>query len=545
MLNKDTLSIFRTLTKGCNFKPDKKLNSEKRKRKLSDSEIKIEIKQEKIEDVEETEYAQDSRDNANNSIALLSSMGYSEDTGKKPKKQKIFDEAKQIALEQEKINEYRNKQNIKIIGRHVPDPVKSFTDMDLKTKIFENLRLCGYSEPTPIQQQAIPIMMAGRQIMALAPTGSGKTLCFLLPILKALKKPKKIGFRAVILCPTRELAKQTQRIALRVTEGLGFHIHIMSNINRAIKQYGEKTSGKYDILITTPNRLCFLLKKSPPAINLSNVEWLVADEADKYFEDSTNGFQDQFQTIYNACSLDKRKIAFFAATYTPKAVKWCVHNMKGLIRVTVGTRNSAVDLVDQKLVFVGGEAGKLLEFRNMIHTGFEPPVLIFVQSKERAEELHKELMFDNLHIGVIHGDLNQDERDTAIRKFREGEIWVLICTELMSRGIDFKGVNLVLNWDLPQTTISYIHRVGRAGRAGRRGKAITFYTQEDLEFIGPIGFIIKESGSEVPDFILKLKKPNKKKKKHLRVSVPKREQISTTPKYKPKKERFKKKNKTK
>jgi ATP-dependent RNA helicase DDX52/ROK1 len=141
--------------------------------------------------------------------------------------------------------------------------------------------------------------------------------------------------------------------------------------------------------------------------------------------------------------------------------------------------NAAVDSVEQELLFVGSESGKLLAIRDLMRKGLQPPVLVFVQSKDRAQQLFRELIYDGLNVDVIHSDRSQQERDNIVKQFREGKIWILICTELMGRGIDFKGVNLVVNYDFPQSAISYIHRIGRAGRAGRKGKAITFFTVDD------------------------------------------------------------------
>lgn len=176
-------------------------------------------------------------------------------------------------------------------GSNPPDALETFDEMKTKyginSQVFDNLFSCGYNIPTPIQMQAIPIMASvcvrkfhlninllslicpqGRSLMACAQTGSGKTSAFLLPIIRDLKKPKTRGFRAVILCPTRELAKQTQRECLRLVEGLGLRVHILSKVNQADSRYGEKSNKKFDILITTPNRVCYLLNQKPVVLDL-------------------------------------------------------------------------------------------------------------------------------------------------------------------------------------------------------------------------------------------------------------------------------------
>ena len=142
---------------------------------------------------------------------------------------------------------------------------------------------------------------------------------------------------------------------------------------------------------------------------------------------------------------------------------------------------------------MGKEDGKLSTLRQVIGEGFEPPMLIFVQSKERAKELFHELLYDGVNVNVIHSDKKKEERDEIIKQFRIGKIWVLICTDLMSRGIDFKTVSYVVNYDFPQSVVSYIHRIGRTGRAGKKGMALTLYTDEDCEFLRSIANLMKKS----------------------------------------------------
>lgn len=163
--------------------------------------------------------------------------------------------------------------HIHISGQKPPNPIKEFEELTESYKVsprmVENLVNCGYVSPTPIQMQTMSAMLTGRNVLACAPTGSGKTAAFLVPIIRDLKWPKKEGFRALILCPTRELAKQTQRECMRLTDGIDFRIHIISKVKQAELKYGKESSKKYDILITTPNRVCYLLNLDPPLLDLS------------------------------------------------------------------------------------------------------------------------------------------------------------------------------------------------------------------------------------------------------------------------------------
>ncbi|KDR12154.1 hypothetical protein L798_13909, partial [Zootermopsis nevadensis] len=433
------------------------------------------------------------------------------------------------------ISQLRNRYHISVIGRSVPPLIEDFNKLQevfkLSSSLIQNLQTAGYTVPTPIQMQAVPIMLQSRQVLACAPTGSGKTAAFLIPIIHHLVGPRKLGFRAVIVSPTRELASQTYRECVRLSEGTGLRSHIISKASQAVNKFGPQSSKKFDILVTTPNRMVYLLQQEPPALSLNNVEWLIVDESDKLFEAGPKGFRDQLAVIYKACDSSNVKRAMFSATYTVDVARWARKNLRGLISVTVGHRNAASDNVDQKLLFVGSEAGKMVALRELVQKGLTPPVLIFVQTKERAKELFSELIYDGINVDVIHADRTQLQRDNVVRSFRGGQVWVLICTELMGRGIDFKGVSLVINYDFPPSAISYIHRIGRTGRAGRPGKAVTFFTEDDTVNLRSIAHMLRESGCEVPEYMLTMKKASKRARRKLESHAPYRESISSVPAY--------------
>ncbi|KAK7130807.1 hypothetical protein R3I94_016071 [Phoxinus phoxinus] len=436
-------------------------------------------------------------------------------------------------LHQETVNRVRNQNRINVHGTDIPEPVTTFEELqkeyNLDPRVVQNIKTAGFQTPTPIQMQAIPLMMHKREILACAPTGSGKTMAFCLPLLAHLRQPLNKGFRALIISPTRELATQTHRELLKLSEGVGFRVHMINKGVDAVKKYGPKSAKKFDILVTTPNRLIYLLNQDPPAINLSCVEWLVVDESDKLFEDGKRGFREQLATIFLACSSPKICRVFFSATFATDVEKWCKLNLDNLVSVNIGPRNSAVDTVEQQLLFVGSENGKLLAMRNLIKQGFLPPVLIFVQSIDRARELFHELVYEGINVDVVHADRTQQQRDNVVSSFRSGKIWVLICTALLARGIDFKGINLVVNYDFPSTAVDYIHRIGRTGRAGHKGKAITFFTEDDKPLLRSIATVIKKAGCPVPDYMIGLKKIKRKLKRQLVTKPPRRSTIRTTP----------------
>ncbi|KOX78487.1 putative ATP-dependent RNA helicase DDX52 [Melipona quadrifasciata] len=519
----DAYELFRKLSTGVKFdkkrfqvdakrfqlvnrQPENELNDKK-----LDTEVFNSINHSTLREKRKHDDIEKETNNVNEPI-LLEGMPVSKNQNKRCKVS--LTEEKRLKLEKEKTNQLRNQHRISVTGNRIPKPITEFTELSMtygvSSKLINNIINCGYKCPTPIQMQAIPAMLQGRQILACAPTGSGKTAAFLVPIIHHLGGPKKKGFRAVILSPTRELAKQTYRECLRLSEGYDFRVHIISKINQALNKYGPKSSQKFDILITTPKRLIYLLTQDPPAISFSNVEWLIVDEVDKLFEDGTRCFRNQLETILKSCTNENLHKGMFSATNTSVVSKWCRHNLKEILFKRYYT---------YLLIYI------LITFKGVL-----PPVLIFVQSKERAQELFNELIYDGVNVDVIHADRTQMQRDSVVRCFREGKIWFLICTELMARGIDFKGVNLVINYDFPPSAISYVHRIGRTGRAGHRGKAITFFTEQDTINLRSIATIMRESGCNVPDYMLSMKKYNKKRKQEHKTPV--RAKISTVPTFK-------------
>ncbi|XP_014669170.1 PREDICTED: probable ATP-dependent RNA helicase DDX52 [Priapulus caudatus] len=434
-------------------------------------------------------------------------------------------------IHREEVNALRNRHKIHVQGTDLPEPVESFsqlqTEYQLLPQLVENIVAVGYVDPTPIQMQAVTVMMHRRELLACAPTGSGKTAAFILPALTHLKKPGRMGFRVVVVSPTRELAKQTYREFQRLATGTGFHICMIGKSDVAKQKFGPKSPQKFDILVTTPNRLIHLLQLTPPGVSMKNVEWLIVDECDKLFEAGKQGFRDQLAVIYKACDSSHVRRAMFSATYTYEVEQWCKLNLDNVVTICVGGRNSATMSVKQELLYVGAESGKMVAMRELVKKGFSPPVLVFVQSKERAQDLYSELAYDGINVNVIHSDKTQLQRDNIVRDFRSGKIWMLICTELMGRGMDFKGVNLVINYDFPPSAISYIHRIGRTGRAGRSGEAVTFFTDEDLVNLRSIAAVMRQTGCDVPGYMLRLRKASKKVRRKLEKHAPKRESIST------------------
>ncbi|UVC49744.1 RNA helicase [Theileria orientalis] len=357
---------------------------------------------------------------------------------------------------------------------------------------------------TPVQKHVIPVLLMDKDVMAVAPTGSGKTLAYLVPILLKLKD-NDVNLRCLILVPTVELVQQVKSECVYLTKGKGVKIVAL---DKTIKTFD------FSIAVSTPLTLYKLMIEHPEM--LDKLEMLVLDEADKLLED---GYHDNVDYVLNHLkNKDSVQKACFSSTIQPDLLVLAKSYFKNPIHVTIGSDNVCCSNVHQELVCVTSEKGKILTLKQLINEGkLLPPILIFLQTIKRVNELYQELVGSNLKVEKFTKEMNLKERQGVIEKFRTGEtevpastiysvnitqIWTLICTDILSRGINFKGVHSVVNFDLPLTSQLYINRVGRAGRGLKKGKSITFFTINDFKYMSHIVEIMKLSNSPIPSYLL-------------------------------------------
>ncbi|CAL9734406.1 ATP-dependent RNA helicase Rok1p [Monosporozyma servazzii] len=426
-----------------------------------------------------------------------------------------------------------------ISGEDIPLPIGSFEDLisrfSFDKRLLNNLVENHFTEPTPIQCEGIPLALHTRDILACAPTGSGKTLAFLIPIIQQIINDKDTeGLKGLIISPTKELANQIFIECIKLSHKIFLDKKRPLQVALLSKSLSGKLKNKvisdkkYDIIISTPLRLIDVVKQE--ALDLSNVKHLIFDEADKLFDKT---FVAQTDDILSSCTDPSLRKAMFSATI-PSGVEDIANTiMMDPVRVIIGHKEAANSDIEQKLVYCGNEEGKLIAIRQLVQEGeFKPPVIIFLESITRAKALYHELMYDRMNVDVIHAERTATQRDKIIERFKSGELWCLICTDVLARGIDFKGVNLVINYDVPRTAQAYVHRIGRTGRGGRSGKAVTFYTKQDSVAIKPVINVMKQSGCEVAAWMDKISKMSKREKESLKKGklVKERQQISTVPK---------------
>ena len=412
------------------------------------------------------------------------------------------------------------RHSMQVDGSDVPQPITHFSDLvrppnNVPRCVVNNLFDRNHKIPTAIQMQVIPSLLNGRDVIACAPTGSGKTIGFLVPLFARLKlpEPNGDGVRALIITPTMELAMQIEREAFFLIKGMKWKL----------VQHGQTTKGK-DLFVTTPARVLQMIQQKK--ISLHQVEFLVFDEGDKLWDETTD-FLAIMDTIIGACTNSMKVVSLFSATLSEKIEQLTRGVMKSdSVRIIVNDRTASSEDVEQTLIFTGNELGKVIAVRNLIREGVKAPVLIFVQSIERTKELFDEIRCSGLHVDLINSKMSSSEREAVVLNFRLGKTWFLITTELLARGIDFKSVGTVINFDFPVTPESYVHRVGRTGRAGRKGKAVTFFTEDDKERLPPIVKIVLASGNKVEPWMAALRL-RQKRSRVLQHQTPHRTIVST------------------
>ncbi|KAF7456694.1 DEAD/DEAH box helicase family protein [Cryptosporidium felis] len=420
---------------------------------------------------------------------------------------------KEVEPDEEYIISRRNSMNIVVDGDNKTLPLMTFLEIKKCGKVpqwvIDNLvNVQKYTKPTIIQSQAIPLLFSGADVLVQSPTGSGKTLCYVLPIIAGLRN-EKVYCANLILSPTRELALQIVR-EIKVILGIHGKKYRCRYLSGKIDQARESLTKKLDIAVSTPYRLADICRNK--VISLEKCSMIVLDEVDKLLD---MGFAPQIDEILSYTNIpkgEKVQIAAFSATLPQNVVNLADSIMKAPVKVTLGHKLAASSTIIQELVCVTKNESKIESLRQLINQGkIMLPTLVFTNSKEDAQRLFKKLMFDNLIVEAIHSDMSKIKRDNIIQRFRMGKIWILICTDLMARGVDFKNVSCVVNYDFPHNPNNYIHRVGRCGRGGRTGYAITFFTLNDIPKIKSIAKVIKSSGTNVPSWMLKVKLKNIKK----------------------------------
>ena len=351
-----------------------------------------------------------------------------------------------------------------------------FQTLALAEPILRVLAEQGYQAATPVQQQAIPPIMAGKDVLAGAQTGTGKTAAFTLPLLQQLLNAPKVlqpaQVRVLVLTPTRELAQQVFESVQTYSRYLAVRSAVFYGGVSIRPQYDEAEQG-LDILVATPGRLIDHLHQQ--TIDLSQLEVLVLDEADRMLD---MGFIVDIKRIMAKLPA-QRQTLLFSATYSKEIKLLADELLNKPVLIEVATANATADRVTQQVYLVDRHRKREL-ISHMIGMQNWPQVLIFVRTKHGADRLAKQLQKDGLTTAAIHGDKAQGARQRALDEFKQGKVRILVATDIAARGLDISELPYVVNYDLPQVAEDYVHRIGRTGRAGLSGVAVTLVGPDEL-----------------------------------------------------------------
>ena len=462
-----------------------------------------------------------------------------------------------------------------------PSPLSSFrqlrSEFGISRRLDENLRAQGFHEPTEVQTGSLPLLLGSDKqrglepdvdmttqqhrseidLLTVAPTGSGKTVAFLLPTLQSLLDERQVTVRpafgshgeerqvrAIILAPTHELVEQIVNEGKKLAQGTGIRI---SALRKGVRLHEDllknpleerssssdvtdvhvpktETLVKSDVIVSTPPLLAYAIlnEDTCSAAPLPSVRHLILDEADILLDKM---FHEKTVSIWGACENPMLRTSLWSATINSSvesfAQRFILDRRKRsledssmtshyVLRLIVGLKDSSLPNISHRLVYAATERGKLLALRQLLNPAsassngvsvLQPPFIVFTQTIPRAIALHSELLYDippeaggTSRIAVLHSEQSETARSNVMKGVRNGDIWVLITTDLLSRGVDFKGMNGVVSYDIPSTSASYVHRAGRTGRQGREGAvAVTLYTKEDIPYVKNVVNVIAAS----------------------------------------------------
>ncbi len=396
---------------------------------------------------------------------------------------------------------------IETSGENVPDPVNIFTEEMLGPELFRCTELCGYSKPTPVQKYSIPIGILGRDLMACAQTGSGKTAGFLFPTLISLLRsggappPEGESVRraqcpvALVLAPTRELASQIYDEAQRFCFRTGIAPVVIYG-GAEVRLQTQQLDMGCDLLVATPGRLVDMVERG--RVDLRNIRFLVLDEADRMLD---MGFEPQIRRIVVDMGMSLNRQTFmFSATFPRDIQQLAADFMRDYVFLAVGRVGSASKDVIQTVQYVESHE-KVDVLMKMLNSLEGKLVLVFTETKRGAEQLEFRLHNEGFPASSIHGDKSQWEREEALRRFKTGKTPILVATDVAARGLDISNVAQVVNYDLPSNIDDYVHRIGRTGRVGNIGNAMSFMNDKNRGIARDLADLLLESDQVCPPWL--------------------------------------------
>ncbi|KAH8035499.1 hypothetical protein HPB51_005781 [Rhipicephalus microplus] len=395
-------------------------------------------------------------------------------------------------------------EGIKVRGKGCPKPIRNWAQCGVSKKVLELLKKHGFEKPTPIQAQAIPAVMSGRDLIGIAKTGSGKTLAFLLPMFRHILDQQPLedddGPIAVIMTPTRELAMQITKDCKKFTKSLGLRVVCVYGGTGISEQIADLKRGA-EIIVCTPGRMIDMLAANNGRVtNFRRTTYVVLDEADRMFD---MGFEPQVMRIIDSIRPDRQTV-MFSATFPRQMEALARRILIKPIEILVGGRSVVCKDVEQHVVILTQEEKffKLLELLGLYQD--KGSAIVFVDKQEHADILLKDLMKASHNAMALHGGIDQFDRDSTIVDFKAGKVGVLIATSVAARGLDVKHLILVVNFDCPNHYEDYVHRCGRTGRAGNKGYAYTFITEDQGRYTADVIKALELSGNPIPEDLQKL-----------------------------------------
>ncbi|NWH58415.1 DDX42 helicase, partial [Geococcyx californianus] len=424
-----------------------------------------------------------------------------------PFEKNFYNEHEEItSLTPQQVVELRHKLNLRVSGAAPPRPGSSFAHFGFDEQLMHQIRKSEYTQPTPIQCQGVPVALSGRDMIGIAKTGSGKTAAFIWPMLIHIMDQKELepgdGPIAVIVCPTRELCQQIHSECKRFGKAYNLRSVAVYGGGSMWEQAKALQEGA-EIVVCTPGRLIDHVKKK--ATNLQRVTYLVFDEADRMFD---MGFEYQVRSIASHVRPDRQTL-LFSATFRKKIEKLARDILIDPIRVVQGDIGEANEDVTQIVeIFPSGPSKWNWLTRRLVEFTSSGSVLLFVTKKANAEELANNLKQEDHNLGLLHGDMDQSERNKVISEFKKKGIPILVATDVAARGLDIPSIKTVINYDVARDIDTHTHRIGRTGRAGEKGVAYTLLTPKDSNFAGDLVRNLEGANQHVSKELLDLAMQN-------------------------------------